>query len=101
MLYLLATVFMILSAGFWDWSLWTGQLRPRVLELYTAYSLMWCLTLLPMLILWMGFRDRRIARGRVHDPASGEHHGYEHGDVSDEWLWRAGAERSSAAHRQG
>jgi hypothetical protein len=85
--YLLAAVFMALSVGFWDWCLWTGQVRPRVPELYTVYSLMWCLMLPTAVFLWLGFRSRRIEGGRLHDPVSKEHQDYDHGDVSDEWLW--------------
>jgi len=85
--YLLATVFIVLSVGVWDWLFWTGQVRPRVPELYIAYSLIWCMALPTAIFLWLSFRSRRIEGGRLHDPVSKEHQDYDHGDVSDEWLW--------------
>ncbi len=84
--YLLAAMFTVLSAGFWDWSAWRGQIAFKVPEVYLV-SLMWCLTLVLLLFLLASLHGNRLWRMRLHDPVSKEHQDYGHGDVSDEWLW--------------
>jgi hypothetical protein len=83
--YLLAAAFVVLATAFWDWSFLTGQITPRVPELYAVYSIMWCLMLFEMLFLLASFHSGR--RRGLYDPVSKEHQDYDHGDVSDEWLW--------------
>jgi hypothetical protein len=87
MRYLLAAGFVVLATAFWDWSFLTGQITPRIPELYLVYTIMWSLMLLQMLFLLVSFHGSRQARSRLHDPVSKEHQDYDHGDVSDEWLW--------------